>query len=74
MPLCRRYNYLILTQDDLSGWIKEKSLTVKLLSAVIKFLWENLICWFGIFEKLIIDERSEFNSIVKDLVKKYEIH
>ena len=74
MPLYRGDSYLVLEQDDLSDWIKGKSLTVKSLSAVVKFLWKNLIYRFNIFKKLIINEGLKFNSIIKNLLKKYKMY
>ena len=64
MPLCEGYRFLVVARCDLSGWVGAKPLRTLSSRAVADFLWEDVICRHGCFEKLIIDGGSENKDAV----------
>jgi hypothetical protein len=69
MPPCRGYKYLVLARNDLFGWVEAKLLSAKTILAVAKFIWENLICRFGLFGRLVVDGGTENEEFVTELMK-----
>jgi len=65
--------YLVITQDDFSDWVKEWALTHATSAAISRFLWKNIITRHDVFNKLICDKESENNMWVKMLTELYEI-
>lgn len=43
------------------------------VQAVANFLWDDMICWYGCFSKLVIDEGSENKEAVEELIQRYRI-
>ncbi|OMJ16874.1 Retrovirus-related Pol polyprotein from transposon [Smittium culicis] len=58
--------YLVVARDDFSGWVEARPLRNNISESVWKFLFEEIICRYGIITKFIAD-RGEMNS---DLIKK----
>jgi hypothetical protein len=42
-------------------------------AAVARFLWEDIVCRFGLYGKLVVDGGSENKAVVKELTEKYGI-
>ena len=57
----------------LSGWVEAKLLHTLSSWKIADFLWEDVICRYGYFEKLNIDEGLENKKAVVELVQRYGI-
>ncbi len=73
LPPCERKNYLVVTKDDLSGWLEARVLASADLAAVAKFLWEEVICQLGCFGRLMVDGGPENKKHIEAFTKKYGI-
>jgi hypothetical protein len=73
MPNIGGYKYLVLARDDLSGWVEGRPLREKTVPAVARFLWEDIICRFGLYGRMIVDGGTENKAMVKLLTEKYGI-
>src|SRR5450755_4106685 len=73
MPTCQGKQFLVLTRDDLSGWIKGRALGAANSRQVAKFLWEDVICRHKIFGQLTVDGSPENKDVIKQLAADYGI-
>jgi hypothetical protein len=73
MPLCKGKRYLVVAQEDLSGWVEAKALSKATSAAVAKFLWEDVVCRHGCFGRLVIDGGPENKGYVAAFTAKYGI-
>jgi hypothetical protein len=73
MPPCEGKNYLVVAQEDLSGWVEARALSSANSYAVAKFLWEDVVCRYGCFGKLVIDGGPENKGYVAAFTAKYGI-
>lgn len=67
------YRFLIVVYCDLSSWVEAKLLHTLSSQAVANFLWEDIICKYGCFGKLIIVGRSKNKDVVVELAQRYGI-
>jgi hypothetical protein len=74
MPKIKGFKYLVLARDNLFGWIKKRLLREKEIKNVARFLFEDIICRFGLYGKLIINEDIKNKSLITKLTKRYDIH
>ncbi|XP_042410061.1 uncharacterized protein LOC121999443 [Zingiber officinale] len=54
--------FLLVAVDYFSKWVEAEPLARITESAVIKFLWQNIICRFGIPHKLVSDNGRQFQG------------
>jgi len=73
MPKIRGFQYLVLARDDLSGWPEGRPLRERTAAGVARFLWEDIICRFGLYGRLVIDGGTENKAVVSELTEKYGI-
>lgn len=73
MPNIGGYKYLVLARDDLSGWVEGRPLREKTAPAVARFLWEDIVCRFGLYGRMVVDGGTENKAMVKQLTEKYGI-
>ena len=73
MPQVKGFKYLVLARDDLSGWVEGRPLRDRNASAVAKFLWEDIVCRFGLYGKLVVDGGTENKGLVTALTERYGI-
>jgi len=73
MPNVGGYKYLVLARDDLSGWVEGRPLREKTAPAVARFLWEDIICRFGLYGRMVVDGGTENKAMVKRLTERYGI-
>jgi hypothetical protein len=73
MPLCKGKRYLVVAQEDLSGWVEARALSKATLATVAKFLWEDVVCRHGCFSRLVIDGGPENKGYVAAFTAKYRI-
>ncbi len=62
-----------MARDNLSGWPKVKALVKANAEEIAKFLWEDIICQYRIFGRLIINSGSKNYRIIEAFTKKYSI-
>jgi hypothetical protein len=74
LPRCRGKQYLAVARSDLSGWVEARAMNKNDSKAMAAFLYEDVICRHGVFERLVVDGGPENKLLVKDLAKKYGIH
>jgi hypothetical protein len=74
MPACRGKSCLVVARDDFSGWVEAKAFFIAVSETVSKFLWEDVICRYSMFDKLIVDWGPENKGLVEGLVKKFGIN
>jgi hypothetical protein len=70
---CEGKNYLVVTQEDLSGWPEAQALLSATSAVVAKFLWEDVVCRHRCFRRLVVDEGLENKGYVTAFAKKYGI-
>ena len=73
MPLRENKNYLVVARDDFSGWPEARALSAATSMAVVRFLYEDVICRHGCFQRLVLDGGPENKDVVDDLAQRYRI-
>jgi hypothetical protein len=73
MPLRENKNYLMVARDDISGWPEARVLNAATSMAVARFLYEDVICRYGCFQRLVLDGGPENKDIVDNLAQRYRI-
>jgi transposase InsO family protein len=74
MPKAHGKTQIIAARDDLSGYIEARMVAKATARLVAAFLFEDIICRWGMIEVLTSDNGSEFvGEAVDVLVKKYGI-
>lgn len=73
MPSCEGCKFLVVTYCDLFSCVEAKPLCTLFLQTVANFLWNDIICRYGCFEKLIIDKVPKNKDVVAELAQKYEV-
>ena len=74
LPKCQGKQYLVVARSDLSGWVEARALITHDSKHVAAFLYEDLICRHGVFQRLIVDGGPENKLLVDELAKRYGIH
>ena len=65
---------MVVARSDLSGWVEARALITNDSKHVAAFLYEDLICRHGVFQRLIVDGGPENKLLVDELAKRYGIH
>ena len=75
LPLApRRRKYAIVTTDYFTKWVEVEAHANITQTEVIKFIWKNIVCRFGIPQKIIADNGTQFTGkTVKKLCSEREI-
>lgn len=73
MPKAKGFRYIVAARDDLSGNCEARALKSPNSEAVSKFLWEAIICRYGMIAEIVTDNGSETKGAFEILVKKYGI-
>src|SRR5438045_7126965 len=73
MPACQGKEFLVVVWEDLSGWPEARALASASSEAVMKFLWEDVVCHHGCFGRLVIDGGPENKAHVAEFMKRYGI-
>src|SRR5438045_4420288 len=73
MPACQGKEFLVVVWEDLSGWPEARALASASSEAVMKFLWEDVVCRHGCFGRLVIDRGPENKAHVAEFMKRYGI-
>src|SRR5438045_7299165 len=64
MPACQGKEFLVVAWEDLSGWPKARALASASSEAVMKFLWEDVVCCHGCFGRMVIDGLIDSKALV----------
>lgn len=59
----KHHNFIIVATDFFSKWVEAKPLKNVTADKVVKFIYQNLICRFGILECIVTDRGVSFMSI-----------
>jgi hypothetical protein len=73
LPKCQGKQYLVVARSDLSGWVEARALASNDSRSVAAFLYEDLICRHGVFQRLVVDGGPENKALVDELAKRYGI-
>ena len=73
LPPSEGCHYLIMTQDDLSGWLEWCTLNNVTAEAVAKFLYQNIFCCHSCLQRFIMNGGPENKREVEELLKQYEV-
>jgi hypothetical protein len=73
MPFCDGKHFLIIIRDNFSNWVKTRVLRVIISKIIVKFLWEDVVCKYGIFKRFIIDGGPENKNLIVQFVTDYSI-
>jgi hypothetical protein len=73
MPASRGKSFFGIAQDDFCGWPETKILKSAISAHVTKFIWEDVICRHGYFDKFIVDGGSENKDLIIELTQRYGI-
>ena len=73
MPKVNGMEFLVVARDDLSGWVEARALGKNNSLNVAKFIWEDIICWHGCPERIIIDRGPENKGLTEELLHCYQI-
>ncbi|GJU87036.1 reverse transcriptase domain-containing protein [Tanacetum coccineum] len=70
----RKVKFLIVAMDYFTKWIEAKALAIITGSQVKKFVWENIVCRFGLPGEIVSDNGKQFSdNPFKDWCKKLNI-
>ncbi|XP_062019159.1 uncharacterized protein LOC133735742 [Rosa rugosa] len=61
-----QFKYIIVAIDYNSKWIEAEPLTAITTAKVIRFLWKNIYCRYGVPHTIITDNGTQFNN--KELI------
>src|SRR6266542_1620548 len=75
LPITREGNrYIVVTMDYFSRWPEARLLKVANADTVATFLYEEIICRFGVPRILQSDKRTHFvNEVIQRLTKRFKI-
>ena len=63
MPIARLvFKYAVVVVDYFTKWAEAKPLAVISSKKVQEFIWEHIICRFGIPHKIVSDNETQFDS------------
>jgi hypothetical protein len=66
-PAQGNYTFAIVAVEYFVKWIEAKPVTNISSTTIIKFLWQNIICHYGVPRHIIVDNNKYFdNAMFKD--------
>src|SRR6266540_2292520 len=69
-----RYRYIVVAIDYFSRWPEARPLTHANARQVAKFIYEEIICRFGVPRVLQSDRGTHFvNEVIQELTNKFQI-
>ena len=72
-PNADGYTGLVICRDNLSGWPEGRALRTVNARTVADFIWQDVIYYYSIFGRLVINRGSEFKKEVIEILRKYGI-
>ncbi len=75
MPITREGNrYIVVAMDYFSRWPEARSLKAANTETVATFIYEEIICRFGLPRVIQSDRRTHFvNEVIRKLTKKFRV-
>jgi hypothetical protein len=64
---------LVTVKEDLLEWPEARALLEATSEAVADFIWEEIICRYRVFSRLVVDRGSENKGVAKAFTVKYGI-
>jgi IS30 family transposase len=61
-PAQRNLKYVVVAVEYFSKWIETKPLATITSVTVQKFLWQNIVCRFGVPKAIIMDNGTQFDA------------
>ncbi|GKF15143.1 reverse transcriptase domain-containing protein [Tanacetum coccineum] len=69
-----KVKFLIVTMDYFTKWIEAKAVATIIGNQVKKFVWDNIVCRFGLPGEIVSDNGKQFNdNPFKDWCEKLNI-
>nr|GEV46160.1 hypothetical protein [Tanacetum cinerariifolium] len=69
-----KVKFLIVAMDYFTKWIEAKAMAMITGSQVKKFVWDNIVCRFGLSREIVSDKGKQFNdNLFKDWCEKLNI-
>ena len=63
LPLAQgNYQYVVVAVEYFTKWIEAKPVANMSSFTMKKFLWQNIICRFGVPRHIIVDNGTQFDS------------
>ncbi|GKC89875.1 reverse transcriptase domain-containing protein [Tanacetum coccineum] len=70
-----KVKFLIVAIDYFTKWIEAKPVATITGSQIKKFVWDNIVCRFGLLWEIILDNENQFrDNLFKDWCEKLCIH
>ena len=60
--------FVVFARDDMLGWVKGYGLKANSSVEVVKFLFEDVVCWHGYPERIVMDDGPENKKETEDLL------
>jgi hypothetical protein len=73
MPQSEGKSKLVVARDDLSGWVEAKAYGKVTAKIIAQFIWDEIICRHGLFDRLVVDGGGEFKGEVIRILNTYDI-
>ncbi|GJR93604.1 reverse transcriptase domain-containing protein [Tanacetum coccineum] len=69
-----KVKFLIVSMDYFTKWIEAKAMATITGNQVKKFVWDNIVCRFGLLEEIVLDNGKQFSdNPFKDWCEKLNI-
>ncbi|OLY80705.1 Transposon Ty3-G Gag-Pol polyprotein [Smittium mucronatum] len=65
--------YLIVARDDFSGWAEARALKNNTAGLVWKFLYEEVICRFGVIGRFVADRGEMTSNLIREKAEQHGI-
>jgi hypothetical protein len=63
LPVAQKnLQYAVVAVEYFTKWIETKPVTNMLSFTIKKFLWQNIICRFGVPKHITVDNGTQFDS------------
>jgi hypothetical protein len=63
----------VVAWDDLSRWVEAKAYGKVTAKIIAQFIWDEIICRYSLFDRLVIDRGREFKGEVIRILNTYDI-
>jgi len=74
MPSSNGYDHIMQAHCSLSSWTEWRMLKSKMAHTLGTFLFEEILCRWGVIEEIVTDNGPPFVAAVNWLAEKYHIH
>jgi hypothetical protein len=73
MPPSHGKHFLVQARSDFSGWVEARGIASNDSKTVSKFLWEDVICRHGMFQRLVVDQGPENKAFTAEMMQRFNI-